>query len=96
MVKDIRNRHKAWLDDLLSQHDFQDINVKVHLLKGEPGDLIPLTAEKKRVELIIMGTVARTGIPGFIIGNTAEKALTAVDCSVLAVKPDSFTTPLKQ
>lgn len=95
MVKDTRNKHKTWLDDLLSRHDFQDLKVKVHLLKGDPGDLIPLTAQKKRVELIVMGTVARTGLPGFIIGNTAEKALTAVDCSVLAVKPGSFVTPVE-
>ena len=94
MIKDVRKMHKAWLDDLLSQHDFQGLNVKVHLLKGYPGDLIPLTAQKKRVELVVMGTVARTGLPGLIIGNTAEKALTAVDCSVLAVKPGSFVTPV--
>ncbi|MBT8127044.1 MAG: universal stress protein [Gammaproteobacteria bacterium] len=95
MVKDTRKRHKLWLDDLLVQHDFQGVTVKVHLLKGDPGDLIPATARKKRVELIVMGTVARTGIPGFIIGNSAEKALNAVDCSVLAVKPGSFVTPVE-
>ncbi|MBT8438598.1 MAG: universal stress protein, partial [Gammaproteobacteria bacterium] len=95
MVRDTRKRHKLRLDDLLAQHDFQDVAVKVHLLKGNPGDLIPVTAQKKRVELIVMGTVARTGVPGFIIGNHAEKALNAVDCSVLAVKPDSFVTPVE-
>jgi len=95
MVKSTRNQHKMWLDDLLAQHDFHELTVKVHLLKGDPGDLIPVTAQKKRVELIVMGTVARTGIPGFIIGNTAEKALNAVDCSVLAVKPGLFVTPVE-
>jgi nucleotide-binding universal stress UspA family protein len=95
MVRGTRKRHKLWLDDLLARHDFQDLTVKVHLLKGDPGDLIPVTARKKRVELIVMGTVARTGIPGFIIGNSAEKALNAVDCSVLAVKPGSFVTPVE-
>ncbi len=95
MVKGTRNQHKLWLDELLARHEFQEIAVKVHLLKGEPGDIIPAIAHKKRVELIVMGTVARTGIPGFIIGNTAEKALNAVNCSVLAVKPDSFVTPVE-
>ena len=95
MVKDMRIQHKLWLDNLLAQHDFQGLALKVHLLKGDPGDVIPVIAHKKRVELIVMGTVARTGIPGFIIGNTAEKALNAVDCSVLAVKPDSFVTPVE-
>jgi hypothetical protein len=35
-----------------------------------------------------IGTVSRTGIPGLFIGNTAEKILYRVDCSVLAVKTD--------
>ena len=95
MVKDARNQHKSWLDGLVAQYDLQGLTVKVHMLKGDPGDVIPAIAQKKRVELIVMGTVARTGIPGFIIGNTAEKALNAVDCSVLAVKPDSFVTPVE-
>lgn len=61
----------------------------------EPGEVIPALARKKRVELIVMGTVARTGIPGFFIGNAAEKTLAEVDCSVLAVKPKAFSTPIE-
>lgn len=45
-------------------------------------------------ELVVMGTVGRTGIPGFIIGNTAETILNQIECSVLAVKPDGFVTPV--
>ena len=42
-----------------------------------------------------MGTVGRTGIPGFFIGNTAEGILTQVNCSVLTVKPVGFESPVK-
>jgi nucleotide-binding universal stress UspA family protein len=45
-------------------------------------------------DLIVMGTVARTGIPGFIMGNTAEAILNQIDCSVLAIKPPGFVTPV--
>jgi len=41
-----------------------------------------------------MGTVARTGLPGLLIGNTAEKILNRVTASVLAVKPEGFVSPL--
>ncbi len=95
MVRDTRKVHKEQLDALLGDHELQNINAKVHLIKGNPGDIIPSLAQKKRVELIVMGTVARTGIPGFFIGNTAEKTLAAVDCSVLAIKPRSFSTPVE-
>ncbi|WP_213457176.1 universal stress protein [Thiocapsa sp.] len=41
-----------------------------------------------------MGTVGRTGIPGLLMGNTAETILQQVDCSVLAIKPPGFVTPV--
>ena len=95
MVRDGRKLHKKSFADLLNQHDLGQLKYKSHLLKGEPDDVIPALAKKKKAELIIMGTVARTGIPGFFIGNTAEKILARVDSSVLAVKPGSFITPVQ-
>ena len=94
-LRDTRKVHKVWLNALLKNYDFQNVPTKVHLLKGDPGEVIPSEAKKKRVELVVMGTVARTGIPGFFIGNTAEKALKALDCSVLTVKPRAFTSPVE-
>jgi nucleotide-binding universal stress UspA family protein len=41
-----------------------------------------------------MGTVGRTGIPGFFIGNTAEEVLQTTTASVLAVKPKDFISPV--
>jgi len=37
-----------------------------------------------------MGTIARTGISGLIIGNTAEAILNQLECSVHAIKPPGF------
>jgi nucleotide-binding universal stress UspA family protein len=65
------------------------------MLKGEAGALIPELAEKMEVDLIVMGTVGRGGIAGLLIGNTAEEILQQVDCSVLAVKPDGFVSPVR-
>jgi nucleotide-binding universal stress UspA family protein len=41
-----------------------------------------------------MGTVARTGIAGFFMGNTAESILTQLECSVLTLKPQGFVSPV--
>lgn len=41
-----------------------------------------------------MGTVARIGTPGLIIGNPAEFAFEWVKCTVLAIKPDGFEPPV--
>ena len=64
-------------------------------LKGEPGRLIPEVARAKDTQLIVMGTVSRTGVSGLLISPTAERILGQVDCAVLAVKPDGFETPVQ-
>ena len=67
---------------------------KVHLLKGDATELVPRLTDRNKIKLIIMGTLCRTGVMGFFIGNTAEKVLQQVDCSVLALKPEGFKTPV--
>ncbi|WP_432648854.1 universal stress protein [Methylomarinum roseum] len=41
-----------------------------------------------------MGTLGQTGISGFLIGNTAEAILDQLQCSVLAIKPPGFRSPV--
>jgi nucleotide-binding universal stress UspA family protein len=67
---------------------------KVHLLQGRAESVVLQCAEEIGAELVVMGTVARTGIPGFTIGNTAESILGELDCSVLAIKPVGFAAPV--
>ncbi|WED44251.1 universal stress protein [Legionella cardiaca] len=67
----------------------------IHYLKGSPTELIPSVIAEKKIDLLIMGTVARTGIPGFIIGNTAENILQKINCSLWAIKPQGFVSPVK-
>jgi nucleotide-binding universal stress UspA family protein len=95
LVEETRVEHEKWLDELLSEYDLTDLTTKVHLIKGEPGSEIPKLVAKVEADLVVMGTVARTGIAGFFIGNTAEKILHSVDSSVLTVKPSSFQTPVR-
>jgi len=95
LVTETGAAHKEWLSKLLAQHDLSQLRTKTHLLKGTPAKVIPAVAKKSRAQLVVMGTVARTGIPGFLIGNTAERILSKLDCSVLTVKPKGFETPVE-
>lgn len=95
MVEEVRTMHKSWFAELLGKHVPDLSATQVHLIKGDAGIQIPVLAREKDIDLIVMGTVSRTGIPGLFIGNTAEKILYRVDCSVLAVKPDGFTSPVE-
>lgn len=67
---------------------------ELHLLRGQPRSVIPDLAAQLRADLVVMGTVSRTGIPGLIMGNTAEIIIGRISCSVLAVKPPGFASPV--
>lgn len=73
---------------------FASNRIKTHIVKGRARAEIPALADTLGTDLIVMGTIGRVGIPGFLIGNTAETILGAIDCSVLALKPDGFESPV--
>lgn len=64
--------------------------MRTHLLKGEANEVVTSTATKLGVDLLVMGSITRTGIAGFFIGSTAEEVAANVGCSLLALKPEGF------
>jgi nucleotide-binding universal stress UspA family protein len=68
---------------------------RLHLIQGPAKKMIPQLANDLSADLVVMGTIACGGIPGFIIGNTAEAVFYQLICSVLAVKPPGFKSPVK-
>ena len=100
-VDQVRRHHARLLDALMQEtgaklgQDAMDyIKPQRHLLKGSARREVPALAKHLQVDCIVMGTVARTGVRGFIIGNTAETILEQIACSVLAIKPPGFVTPV--
>ncbi|HTQ36962.1 MAG TPA: universal stress protein [Steroidobacteraceae bacterium] len=60
-----------------------------HLLAQHPVDAIAGLARTLRPDIIVMG-LARSGIKGLLIGNTAEQLLDELPCDLLIVKPPGF------
>ncbi len=46
-------------------------------------------------DLVVMGTLSRSGLPGVLVGNTAERVLDRIQCSLLAIKPQGFVSPVR-
>jgi universal stress protein E len=92
LVRSEAARHRDEVRRLLARHSVT--GHRLHLIKGDPANVIPEVVARLRADLLVMGTVCRTGIPGLFIGNTAERILNAVDCSVLTVKPRGFVSPV--
>ncbi|TWU22286.1 Universal stress protein E [Novipirellula galeiformis] len=83
------------LDDLLQAPWAEDTHVHVHLERGDPAEVIRAVADQIEADLIVMGTVCRTGVPGFLIGNTADSIISELTCSMLALKPTGFLSPIE-
>jgi nucleotide-binding universal stress UspA family protein len=69
---------------------------KISLIKGDPDKVIAKYTDDINANLVVMGTVARTGIAGLIMGNTAESILDQLDQSIVAVKPPGFFSPVQR
>lgn len=96
-----RVRHQSILDSLdrkiharVGDEAYNYLSPQFHLRQGPAPRVIPDMATQLKANLVVMGTLGRTGISGLIIGNTAEAILDQLTCSVLAIKPPGFVSPV--
>jgi len=66
----------------------------LHVGCDAPSRAILSGVERLRADLLVMGSISRAGISGLLVGNTAERLLDRVDCSLLTIKPDDFVSPV--
>jgi universal stress protein E len=67
---------------------------QIHTRQGKAEKNILLAIQELQIDLLVTATIARSGIAGFLMGNTAERLLPQVTCSVVVVKPDDFRCPI--
>jgi nucleotide-binding universal stress UspA family protein len=56
------------------------------LVHGVPFQEIIETAKDQQIDLIVMGTHGRTGLPHLFLGSVAEKVVRLAPCSVLVTR----------
>lgn len=81
----------------MSEHaDKYQISSGQTLVKeGLPEDVIERVSQQIDAELVILGTIGRTGLSAALIGNTAEHVIDRLNCDVLAIKPEGYISPLQ-
>lgn len=85
---------EAHLESQLGKEAFDYLAPDFYLQRGSPAVEIPKFVQHINADLLVMGTVGRSGVAGLFIGNTAEAVLEQLRCSVLAVKPGGFVSPV--
>lgn len=78
------------------QAEFDIDDEHLHIEEGPADVLIPHMAHKLEAAVTVIGTVARTGFSGTLIGNTAEVVLDALESDVLVLKTQEIIDHLEE
>lgn len=91
-----RAEAKNRLHEQLALTDYRTLphGVHVHVVDGPPDEAILKTIDDFQIDLVVMGTAARSGLSNLMLGNTAERLISHMKCSVIAVKPLEFACPV--
>ncbi len=60
---------------------------RIHTPVDKVGKGVSRIASKIKAQLLVLGTTARVGLPGRVIGNSAEKVLLKAHTDIFALKP---------
>ncbi len=91
-----RSEVRSRLYDLVEAHDLGDLEVEVHIDRGDDGVGATLLQAADRVDadLLTLGTHGRQGVRRFFLGSEAEEVIRGADRPVLAVRQqDDAQTP---
>lgn len=89
-IDDVETLAEEQLASLLKNAGIKRNSDLVHFRKGNAARTIIDYVETCEPDVLVLGTVSHTETRGLLIGNTAETVLRQINCSVLAVKPDSL------
>ncbi|MDH5737883.1 MAG: universal stress protein, partial [Gammaproteobacteria bacterium] len=76
----IRGNITRWMEELGIQCKFLCVE------EGRPAHVIAQLAESSHAELLVLGTVARSGVKGIVLGNTSETIIHRTFCDVVVLK----------
>lgn len=82
-----RRRVKQDLTALTQAFGNRLAGAQFELRRGSIEDVLPDFVVAEGVDLVVMGTIGRTGIARHLLGNTVERFLDRLPCSLVAVKP---------
>ncbi|MGF6200245.1 universal stress protein [Pseudomonas laurylsulfatiphila] len=90
----IQARYREQCKSFQAEFDIDDEHL--HIEEGPADVLIPFMVHKLQAAVTVIGTVARSGLSGALIGNTAEVVLDAVESDVLVLKPTEIEDHLEE
>ncbi len=90
----IEARYRAACKQFQAEYDIAD--GQLHIEEGPADALIPRVCHQLQAVVTVIGTVARTGFSGALMGNTAEVVLDTLESDVLVLKPADIIDHLEE
>jgi universal stress protein E len=84
--QDMIKNHTEKMHTLLTNNRF--LTEHIHVVEGQAETAIKQLATELEAQIVVLGTVERTGLAANFIGNTAENILAGLTCEILTIKPD--------
>lgn len=78
---------KDALDFVVNEGEKLGIKVKMLIEEGSPSRKI--IEASKNYDLVVMGTLGRTGISKILLGSVAEKVIRFAECPVMVIRSDT-------
>jgi nucleotide-binding universal stress UspA family protein len=87
--------HRQKAADLMARMENTIPSANLHVVQGKPTEAVLSFAEREKSDLIVIGTADQSALAGMLLGGTAESVVEKSRTSVLAIKPQGFTSPIK-
>jgi universal stress protein E len=81
-------RQRARFDEFLQPLDFHGISHQAVVRLGQPHEQILAAVAELKADLLVMGSVGRTGVARVLMGSVAEKVAREMPCSIITVKAE--------
>ena len=85
-VAEMLRKSKEQMEALVNEDRFEGIQLKYHIVVGDPYHEIAKTTKENGIDLVVMGTKGATGLEEFLVGSNTEKVVRQSAAPVLTLK----------
>jgi nucleotide-binding universal stress UspA family protein len=86
LERQVRDQAQKQVDKLVARARQAGVRATSMLLEGTPADRIVRAARRLPADLIVMGTLGRSGLAKLFLGSVAERVIAMARCPVLTVR----------
>ncbi|RXA16814.1 universal stress protein [Methanosarcina sp. MSH10X1] len=88
MYETLRREGEKAISEVKKRGEVSGVEVREVLLEGHPSNEITDFAENNSADLIVVGTLGKTGLDRFLMGSVAEKVVRGSKVPVLVVRSE--------